>query len=177
MAQEHDEPPIKELDEKFQELIEVEYGDDFKATEYESKDELENAFHSIMTSELADYYLDRFFKFEDGEVYVLPQDGPLYINFDEEYQLEEQNENHYKLTQENEDEMRGEYTLSVQYEHQDGEWLMIDRNEIVGVEEGDELPETASSFFFWALMGLGIALSGAGIILFSRKNKAGFTRN
>ncbi|UCZ53176.1 LPXTG cell wall anchor domain-containing protein [Bacillus shivajii] len=167
IADSHGEPPIEELEEQFKNLIEVETDDDQKVVEFDSTEQFEQAFHQIMSDELADFYLGQYFKEDDDGYYHLPQDAPAYIDFEQEYTLEEVNNNQYHLTQSREDALRGEFTLTVHYEYANDQWIIADRNDLADVEEGGELPDTATSYPLWTIAGL--ILAGTGVILITRK--------
>lgn len=121
---------------------------------------------------LADHYVDTFFEEEDGKLIKIARDGPVRLLRDKEYNLEKINEDHYKLTQYNENNMRGEYTLTIHYKYEAGKWVFADRMNHVAnesAENGDEMPDTATNLPTMMMIGGGVMLSGALILVARRR--------
>lgn len=173
-AENHGEPPVKELEQQFSDLIYLEPAEDYEVKQYDSLDQLEEAYKSIMVWPLADHYLDTYFKEENGTVYLIPTESPILLNPDEDYTLERISNDKYELTQQGENPLRGEYTLTITYSYEAGKWVFGDRMDIVSsTENGGELPDTATSFPNAMAFGGAVMAVGA-LMLFSRR-KSSFT--
>lgn len=170
-AEEHGEPPVEELEQQFHDLIFQEHEQDYELQNYDSLDALEFDMRSIMVWPLADHYLNQFFYEEDGNVYLVPTEGPIEINFDEDYTLEQISETEYQLTQESSNALWGDYTLTITYSYEAGKWVFSDRMDIVGSSDnGGEMPDTATSNPIMVLFGF--LLFGAGAVFVLRETLA-----
>ncbi|MGJ9385992.1 hypothetical protein [Salipaludibacillus sp. CF4.18] len=65
--------------------------------DFESKQALTSHFKTIMSDDLANWYTDAYFKEEDGNVSLLPQDGPTWLKETEPYELEKVNDEEYHV--------------------------------------------------------------------------------
>ncbi|RLQ86700.1 LPXTG cell wall anchor domain-containing protein [Planomicrobium sp. Y74] len=169
-AENHGEPPVKELEQQFYDLIYMETAENYEVEQYDSLDRLEEDMKSIMVWPLADHYLDTYFEERDGNVYLIPTEGPIRLNMDEDYTLEKISDEEYKLTQHGENALRGEYTLTITYSYEAGKWVFGNRMDIVSSsEDGGEMPDTATSLP--NAMAFGGALMAAGALLLISRRK------
>ncbi|WP_270180918.1 LPXTG cell wall anchor domain-containing protein [Alkalihalobacillus sp. CinArs1] len=176
LAQDHGEPPVKELEADFNELLQVKNEESSLISKgYDTIEKLEQVFGEIMVPALAEVYVGSLYKEEDGKVMVLPQDGRQTIDFNREYDFTKVNDNHYKLSQVATSDLYEGHTLTIDYIYKSGEWIFGNRNNLLpevhvdgGEEEGDQLPDTATPFPAYMLIGAGIMMSGA-IVLVARK--------
>ncbi|WP_377890695.1 LPXTG cell wall anchor domain-containing protein [Alkalihalobacillus sp. R86527] len=187
LAQDHGEPPVKELEAQFNEFLKVENEESVLISKgHDTMEELEQVFGQIMVPELAEIYVDSKFKEVDGKVMVLPQDGRLKIDFNREYDFTKVNENHYKLSQAATGDLYEGRTLKIDYIYESGEWIFGNRNDIlpeVHVDgdtdegttdetEGDQLPDTATFFPTYIMVGVGVMLVGALLLLARKRSNA-----
>jgi hypothetical protein len=116
------------LEEEFENrLFQETEEDSFVVKNYDTKKELIEYFSVIMDSNLADTYVDDYYEYVDGELALPPRDGPVMIIEDRDYELEMIHRREYKLTQETEKELHGEYTLRITYHYENGGWIIKDR--------------------------------------------------
>ncbi|MFD1032462.1 LPXTG cell wall anchor domain-containing protein [Metaplanococcus flavidus] len=171
-ADNHGEPPVRELEQQFRDLIyNLETAQDYEVVEYDSMARLEEEFRSIMVWPLADHYLETYFEERDGTAYIIPMDGPVQLNLDEDYTLEKVDDNTYELTQQGESALRGEYTLTITYSYEAGKWVFGDRmDHVSSSENGGELPDTATSLP--SMMALGGIVMGLGALLLFFRRKS-----
>ncbi|MCA0988473.1 LPXTG cell wall anchor domain-containing protein [Guptibacillus algicola] len=168
-AEDHGKPPVEELEKQFDQLIELETNKENEVKKYDSIDRLEQEFKSIMVWPLADHYVDTFFEERDGKLIKIARDGPVRLLDNKDYTLEKINENHYKLTQPNENNMRGEYTLTIHYKYEAGKWVFADRmNHVANDSSGGEMPDTATNLPLTMALGSTVMLAG-GLLLVARK--------
>ncbi|MCA0988474.1 hypothetical protein [Guptibacillus algicola] len=170
-AANHGEPPIKEMEQKFHELIHQETNEDGVVKNYDSKDRLEQEFNQHMLPEPARYYVDTYFKEEDGKLYLKSMDAPVEVMWDKDYTLEQIDDQNYKLTQTGENELRGEYTLTINYTYEADKWEFADRTVEKGATEdtGGEMPDTATNLPTMMLIGSGAVLAGAVVLVAKRR--------
>ncbi|WP_349408338.1 LPXTG cell wall anchor domain-containing protein [Pseudalkalibacillus sp. SCS-8] len=171
LAKDHGKPPVKDLENRFNELMDLETGDDGAVKKYDSKDQVEQEMRQIMVWPLADYYVDKYFYEKDGKLYMESIDGPIRLNMDEDYTLEKVSENHYKLTQEGSNELRDDYTLTIDYSYEAGKWVFSDRMNNLGTSKGGEMPDTATSLPIMMTAGAGIMALG-GLVLIAKRRFA-----
>ncbi|WP_174727111.1 LPXTG cell wall anchor domain-containing protein [Mesobacillus harenae] len=171
LADNHGEPPIEELEAQFESFIfpEVENG---MLTDYDSLDRLEQDMNGIMTFPLTDHYLDTYFIERDGDVVIRATEGPMLVDFDQDFTLEKVNNDHYKLTQTGHNQLRGDYTIEIDYSYEAGKWVFVDRMDIVGTESGGELPDTATSMPLMMLSG-GLLMAFGAMMIFRRNRVNG----
>ncbi|WP_101845615.1 LPXTG cell wall anchor domain-containing protein [Halobacillus sp. Marseille-P3879] len=167
-ADDHGEPPVEELEQQFNDLMNLETNDDGEVVNYDSKDRLEEEFKSIMVAPLADDYLDTYFYEENDKLYIEEMDGPYQLQTDQNYDLEKVSDSQYTLTQEGENQLRGEYTLTSDYSYEAGKWVFADRMDRVD-DEGGSLPDTATSNPAMMAIGGMVTVLGAGLFLGRRK--------
>ncbi|MFG6117365.1 LPXTG cell wall anchor domain-containing protein [Halobacillus sp. MO56] len=170
-ADNHGETPVKELEQQFNDLIYLETTEDGEVKKYDSMDRLEEEMKSIMVWPLADHYLDTYFEERDGKLYLKEMDGPVQLNTDQDYTLEKVSDDKYKLTQQGENQLRGEYTLNITYSYEAGKWVFGDRmNHVSSSEGGGELPDTATSLPIVMASGGAVMAIGALLLIFRRKS-------
>ncbi|UOQ42847.1 LPXTG cell wall anchor domain-containing protein [Halobacillus salinarum] len=160
-AENHGEPPVTDLEQKFKDLVKLEYGDHYQVKKYDSIERIEEEFKSIMVWPLADYYVDKIFYEKERKLYLRAIDGPFLHDIDrsKDYQLEKINDGHYKLTQEQDSGV----TLTIDYSYEAGKWVFSNRMNIIGSNEGGELPDTATSLPL--AMAIGGVLMAGGLVL------------
>lgn len=190
LAQDHGKPSVEELEQQFKDLFnfETEDGSDY-LKDYDTKDEVQTAFENIMVPKLAEKLVNIFYVEENGDVRIIPQDSEKEIDTEQAYDLEEINSNHYKLSQTTTTDMHGTYTLTVDYIYESDKWIMANRRGLlpevvvdVDTDEGtdvnsdenagDKLPNTATSLPTSMMIGGGIMLAGAFLLVARRRAKA-----
>lgn len=174
LANNHGEPPIEDYSLKFQNWIFQETDENKLVVNFNTKQELKVKFSEIMTMDVASYYVDTWYKDTDDGLHLIAKDGPLFLDLESDYTVEMINENYYKVTQHGENKLKGNYTVTIDFEYRDGKWLIVDRQEMFNEEpgeneEGGELPVTSTTYPTWALLGLLLAGTGLGLNIMRRK--------
>ncbi|WP_377890697.1 LPXTG cell wall anchor domain-containing protein [Alkalihalobacillus sp. R86527] len=189
LAEDHGKPPVEELEEQFSNLFNVETEENNYVKDYDTLAEMRKVFENIMTPDLAKKTVETFFKEVDGRLMFLPQDSEAKLLSDVDYELRKIDDNHYKLLQTAELEIYGgTYRLEIDYIYESGKWIFADRSRFDNVEEettgddstnttnedttGDKLPNTATSLPTSMMIGGGIMLAGAFLLLARRRSKA-----
>jgi LPXTG-motif cell wall-anchored protein len=168
-AENHGEPPIMELEQQFENLIYQETTENGQLKNYDSMDKLEQDLKGIMVWPLADHYLDTFFYEENGNVYLVSRDGPISFMSDQEYHLEKINDKHYKLTQSGNNELSGDYMLTIDYKYEAGKWVFGERMDNAQADNGGQMPDTATSLPVMIVVGGMLMLIGA-LFMMRRKH-------
>ncbi|MGP4108532.1 hypothetical protein [Virgibacillus sp. L01] len=125
---EPEKPPLEDLENQYESMIMQEYNEQEEVVNYDTKQELIDAFTKIMSQDLAVESADQFFRVRDGELFVSESEGPPLINFDTEYNLTKNNDKEYELAQKQESQLRGNIRLTVTYKYQEDGWIIADRN-------------------------------------------------
>ena len=102
--------------------------DSWAVKDFDEKEELIEYFSEIMDRELAETYVDDYYEYMDGELTLPPRDGPVLIIEDRDFYLEMINMREYQVIQETETELHGQYTLTITYKYENGDWIMKDRD-------------------------------------------------
>lgn len=171
VAEEHGEPPVEELEQQFYDLVYQETENAYQLRDYDSIDALEEDMNQVMAPELANYYLDLLFYEEDGIPYVVPTEGPFQLDMEAAYTLEQTGETEYRVTQSSVNALNEEFTLTIVYQYEDGNWYIADRIEAIDYSDnpGGEMPDTATVTPTMLLTGL--ILIGTGTICMARKRR------
>ncbi|WP_201712943.1 hypothetical protein [Rossellomorea arthrocnemi] len=124
---------------------------------YQTKEELLSHYQSIMSEELAQGYVDDFFKMENGKLKMVATEPPVWLNPDQEYKVNEQDHTTYHVIQSKSSQLRGdrEYTFELEYEKD--HWMVADvsseksgkltkkqAEQLVKQHLGDEISESMS---------------------------------
>lgn len=94
---------------------------------YQSKEALIEATLAIASRELVTQHVDDYYLEEDGSLYVVPKDGPAKLLSDLPVSINRVDEDTYHVSQQNENELRGPYILTVEFSWIDDAWKMTDR--------------------------------------------------
>ena len=168
MADDHGEPPVEELEKKFEELLFPET-DGTKVTKYDSIHQLEEDLNGIMKFPLTDYYLEKYFYEEDGQLHIVAMDGAYLVDLEQDYTLEKLSDDHYRLTQNRSNQLRGEFTVQVDYSFEAGRWVFEDRMDVVNSQDGGELPNTATNMPMMMLSG-GLLMAAGAFLIYRKRH-------
>lgn len=94
---------------------------------YQSKEALIEATLAIASRELVAQHVDDYYREEEGLLYVVPKDGPAKLLSDLPVSINQVDEDTYHVSQQNENELRGPYILTVEFSWMDDAWKMTDR--------------------------------------------------
>ncbi len=82
----------------------------------------------IMDRDLAEGYVEDFYEEEDGVLYLIPRDGPTFIEEEVPFGVYVQHPGRYYLMQEHQSELvGGRYRLRVDYQYAGESWIILDR--------------------------------------------------
>ena len=94
---------------------------------YQSKAALIEATLAIASRDLVKQHVDDYYREEEGLLYVVPKDGPAKLLSDLPVSINQVDEDTYHVSQQNENELRGPYILTVEFSWMDDAWKMTDR--------------------------------------------------
>lgn len=119
--------PVEELSTKFEKRLYQDTEKNYKVKAFDSKQALIDHLAQIMREELANRYVNDYYKEKEDGLYIIPKDGPALLQPDQPYETE-QTGNKATMTQSSENGLRGQYELTIQYRYKDDRWIMHDRN-------------------------------------------------
>ncbi|WP_017470924.1 hypothetical protein [Amphibacillus jilinensis] len=95
-------------------------------TTFESLDDIDRHLTTIMTDQHAQSVKDMYVQEHDDGIYLVPMDGVVLIDPEENYAIEEISENHYTITQQKTNEIVGHVELIYHVEWVEEQWLVAD---------------------------------------------------
>jgi hypothetical protein len=113
---------MNEYKKRFNRLIDTD--ENLKVQGFQTKEEAAQYLAEIMSTELAQLTVDAFFEEDDGSLYVIPRDGPIWLDEEEPYDLEQLTKNKYYLSQEHRGGLRGDLTFIVIFQKQEDHWII-----------------------------------------------------
>ncbi|WP_102347700.1 hypothetical protein [Bacillus sp. Marseille-P3661] len=100
--------------------------DDLKITSYQSKEEITIHLNEIMSKNLASTMTDSFFTEKAEGLYVIPRDAPTFLNESQPFDIEKVTDTHYKIIQEQSNELIGHVTMVYHAILENNNWLISD---------------------------------------------------
>ncbi len=98
-----------------------------RVRDFDDKESLVDYLQNYMSEGLALQYTDLYYEERDGDLYLIPMDGPILIIEEEPVIITELDDGRYELTQTVDSEFIGLYTLRITYEQRDGDWIIVER--------------------------------------------------
>lgn len=95
--------------------------------DYNTKKELISDASTIAEKKLVEDYVDNFYREENNKLYIIPKGGPARIIKESPYKIKKINDTTYEAIQNEQDQMRGKYKLTVEFKYLDGKWKIINR--------------------------------------------------
>lgn len=93
-------------------------------SEFESINEVRNHFEEVMSADLAGWMTDAYIEERDGQIYLIAKDSPTWLAKDEDFQTEEVAEEHYKIIQEQENELIGHVEMTYHAKWSEDKWII-----------------------------------------------------
>ncbi|MRG87178.1 hypothetical protein GH754_12750 [Salinibacillus xinjiangensis] len=121
-----DKEEAEHLIQSFRDQLIQETDEHLKVKNFNNKEELVNQLTKLADPELAKEYVDLFYKEENGDLYIIPKGGPVLLNKDLPYELAKNEGGLYYITQNNETEAKGKYSLYILFNQSDGKWIIQD---------------------------------------------------
>ncbi|SER99471.1 hypothetical protein SAMN04487944_114127 [Gracilibacillus ureilyticus] len=108
--------------DQFMDTLVQEIDEENRVVKFRTKDSLIDEFDSIATKEVVRPYVDYYFVEQNGELFIIPTETPAWFIKDNEYEKDTISDNKVELTQENETDLYGPYTIQVLFEKIKGQW-------------------------------------------------------
>lgn len=94
-----------------------------KIISFSTKAEIQKSFTGILTDEYAASFTDSYFTEKDGNVFIIPKDGPPWLT-DEDFTVKKIEDDHYFVTQEQDSLDLGHVLLTYHFQYVDDNWLI-----------------------------------------------------
>ncbi|UCZ51401.1 hypothetical protein LGQ02_10945 [Bacillus shivajii] len=114
---------LTEFEEVFMNVIENS-DENGKVTNHESKEDLSEHFTQIMSPQLAEWHVETYFREEEGDVFVIPTDTPLWFDDSKPYDEVKENDETYHVYQIRENEMIGKVEMIYILTVDEGKWIV-----------------------------------------------------
>jgi hypothetical protein len=125
----------------FEEII-AKSGEDQFLEEYTTLEEIREYFNQIMVTELAEWYTDAYFELRNGNVYIIPKDGPVWLKEEQSFELNKVDDHSYQLKQQRNNELLGHVYYTVLFTYIEGTWKIAE----IDFEEVDQVSEEEAKF-------------------------------
>lgn len=132
-AQEEEEVPALTEDKAVQVLNDyrttfmevVENTDDEGALEnYETKEELKSDFRTVMSESLAESYMSTYFEEEDGALFVVATEAPVWFEEDQDYSFEQISDTEFEIIQEQSNNLIGNMKMTYVLTLENENWIV-----------------------------------------------------
>ncbi|UJL45128.1 hypothetical protein KFZ58_11950 [Virgibacillus sp. NKC19-16] len=100
---------------EFMDILVQEADENYKVVNYDTKDELLNAFEQVTTRETAKIYVDYFYREEADGLYILPTETPPWFMEENEYDMVQLDNKQVKVVQENQSFFYDEYEIEIEF--------------------------------------------------------------
>jgi hypothetical protein len=120
-----DHDQIVRLTDQFMDLILQDIDEEYQVKNYQTKEELLDAFEEIAAREAAKPYVDFYFHENGDSMYILPTESPSWFVEENEYDMIQIADNKVKLVQDNYMELYGPYTIEIEFTHEN-DWKITE---------------------------------------------------
>ncbi len=137
-------PEEKAIDilQKYKETFMVETSANGDVQDFESKKEIVNHYKSIMSTDLAEAYVNQYFKEESGNLKIIATEAPIWFDETQPFQFENINDSTYHVIQERQSELYGHKEFTFELTYSENNWVVnrVKSDEIgFTKEEAEEL--------------------------------------
>lgn len=116
---------------EYKNTFEVETNNDGEVIQYDTKEELFNHFTSIMSEQLANSFLETYFKEENGKLSIIPKDAPTWLKTHKSFQLDQKSETEILVKQERNNQLIGHIEMIYTLSYENDRWI------VEGIEKKD----------------------------------------
>ncbi|WP_058306453.1 hypothetical protein [Gracilibacillus massiliensis] len=114
---------------------------------YETKEELKEDFTTIMSDVLAESFVAHYFEEDNGKLYVVATEAPVWFDQEQEYSFEQVSDEEYEIVQENSGELNGNVRMTYVITLEGEDWIVSEvRSEELNTDtnENDEQDQEPS---------------------------------
>ncbi|WP_163536189.1 hypothetical protein [Gracilibacillus sp. YIM 98692] len=118
-----------------------ESAEDHKIESFQSKEEVTQHFQTVMSADLAEWMTDTYFEEKEDGLYVIPKDGPTWLDTEKAFTVETVSDKHVKIIQERNNELVGHGIFTYHAKYLDEKWI-VDEIEYEEVSEQTDKKDT-----------------------------------
>lgn len=126
---EHNE--LLDITNTFMEMLVQDVDQQYKVDGMDTKEALIDKFKNIATAEVAEEYVSYYYEEKEDGLYIIPTETPPWLTESEPYQKENIGKNKMKITQQNQSDLYGDYTIEIELTYKK-KWI------ITNIYHGDE---------------------------------------
>jgi len=116
---------ITRLTDQFMDLLVQDIDTDYKVKNFDTKEELLQAFDTITNRETASEYVDTLFVEKSDGLYAVPTETPPWFMKENEYDMIQLDNNRIKVVQDNYTALHGNYRVEFEFTYNQG-WKITD---------------------------------------------------
>ncbi|WP_349407403.1 D-alanyl-D-alanine carboxypeptidase family protein [Pseudalkalibacillus sp. SCS-8] len=121
-------PDVAMLEADLRDKLIQETNENDNVERFDTKDALSVYLEDILVKSLADTYVERFYKENGQGLFLQQKESLVWLDTNESYQTENLSERKYKIVQSSENELLGEYELTITYIYDNETWKIQERN-------------------------------------------------
>ncbi|GAB3047437.1 hypothetical protein [Virgibacillus ainsalahensis] len=118
---------IISLTDQFMEILLQDIDENYKVENYDTMDELLNAFDQVAARETAEPYVHFYYTEESDGLYILPTETPPWFTKDNPYNVIQLDNNKAKVVQDNHSVFYDNYTIEIEFTF-DTQWKITNIN-------------------------------------------------
>ncbi|GEL77930.1 hypothetical protein [Tenuibacillus multivorans] len=107
------EAQVVSITEKFMDHLVQDVDEDYRVQNYQSMESYKDSFKQLASQKVVDMYVDMFYEEKGQALYIIPTETPPWFVEGNEYELEQLDEQTYRVTQTNDLELYGTYTIMI----------------------------------------------------------------
>ncbi|WLR60915.1 hypothetical protein [Guptibacillus hwajinpoensis] len=119
-----EKPDVENLSNELINHIIQDTDEEGKVKQFQTIAGVEQDLQKITSKELASEIADVYFTEREGDLYLVPTELFPWVNTDESYELKKLNEFEYELTQSNESDLYGSYTIKIHFVYENNHWII-----------------------------------------------------
>ncbi|PKR78139.1 hypothetical protein CEY16_09505 [Halalkalibacillus sediminis] len=118
---------IKYVTEEFMSRLVQEADENYKVKNFDTLAKLKEHFQPLASEDVINEFVNYFYKEQEDGLYIVPTETPAWFIPDNDYEVENVNEQEYVVTQTNQTELDGTYTIVFNIQlNEDGKATIID---------------------------------------------------
>ncbi|MRG85217.1 hypothetical protein [Salinibacillus xinjiangensis] len=106
---------INSISQKFMDTLVQKTDEQYRVTNFQSKEELVQEFRDFASLSLAKEYVDLYYKERNNQLYIIPTETPPWLVKDHEYEISESQDGQATVTQVNSSELYGDYIIEMEF--------------------------------------------------------------
>ncbi|MBT2217050.1 hypothetical protein F3157_03110 [Virgibacillus dakarensis] len=105
---------------KFMDLLVQDTGNNYKVTNFKTKEALIKAFDQVASKETAEKFIDMYYDEEDDGLYIIPTETPAWLDENNDFNVIQLQKNQVKVVQHSRSALHGVYSIEIEFTYDDG---------------------------------------------------------